>query len=190
MRVYAVVLVVLTALLLNGCAAAVPPSVAEQPATPTQATEPTPVPTVPPVGTKLGDTAPDLTLADLTGERVSLSDYRGQPVMINFWAVWCGFCRVELPEMQAVYEEYADRGFVILAVDVQEERSLVQPFVDELGLTFPVLLDGKSEVTRSYQVRGLPTSYFVDQNGVVVGVQVGPVDRQWMAKYLAQVGVD
>ena len=189
MRFRAAVCAVFVALILAGCAAAAPPSIEQLPIS-ASASEPTPAPTSPPIGVRVGNTAPDLALLDLAGQEVSLSEYRGRPVMLNFWAVWCGFCRVELPEMQAVYEEHQDRGFVILAIDVQEEQSVVQPFADELGLTFPVLLDGKGEVTRSYQVRGLPTSYFVDQNGVIVGVQVGPVDRLWMIKYLAQVGVD
>jgi len=109
--------------------------------------------------------------------------------MINFWAVWCGFCRIELPEMQEVYEAYRDQGFVILAVDVQEERSEVKPFVDELGLTFPVLLDSKGEVSRSYRIRGLPTSYFVDQNGVIMGRELGPIDEKWIVRYLVEAGV-
>jgi peroxiredoxin len=92
--------------------------------------------------------------------------------------------------MQRVYEAYKDQGFVILAIDVQEEKLLVQEFADELGLTFPVLLDTKGKVTRSYRVRGLPTSYFIDQNGVILDVQVGPVDAAWMKKNLAQVGVE
>ena len=159
-------------------------------ATPEQTTEPTPVPTAPSVGVKVGNTAPNLALADLEGTEMSLAGFAGQPVMINFWAVWCGFCRVELPEMQRVYEAYKDKGLVILAVDVQEEKLLVQEFADQLGLTFPVLLDTKGEVTRSYRVRGLPTSYFIDQNGVILDVQVGPVDAAWMENNLAQVGVE
>ena len=179
MRVYVVKgMMILLLVALVGCAA-----------TPDQAAGPTPVPTAPPVGVKVGNTAPDLRLANLEGKEVRLGDLRGQPVLVNFWAVWCGFCRVELPEMQAVYEAYNDKGFVILAVDVQEEKPLVQDFVNELGLTFPVLLDTKGEVTRSYRVRGLPTSYFVDPNGVIVGVQVGPIDEAWMKEHLAQVGV-
>jgi thiol-disulfide isomerase/thioredoxin len=171
--------VLLAAVALVGCAAM-----------PEQTTGPTPVPTAPSVGVRVGNTAPNLALANLEGTETSLAGFAGQPVMINFWAVWCGFCRVELPEMQRVYEAYKDRGFVILAVDVQEERLLVQGFADELGLTFPVLLDTKGEVTRSYRVRGLPTSYFVDQNGVILDVQVGPVDAAWMENNLAQVGVE
>lgn len=149
-----------------------------------------PVATAPSVGVTVGRLAPELQLENLAGEQVRLSDLRGQPVMINFWAVWCGYCRTELPEMQEVYEAYRDRGFVILAVDVQEERSEVQPFVEELGLTFPILLDSKGEVSRSYRIRGLPTTYFVDGDGVIVDRELGPVDREWMIEQLAQVGIE
>jgi peroxiredoxin len=147
-------------------------------------------PTIPPVGVTVGMRAPELELKSLEGETVRLSDLRGQPVMINFWAVWCGYCRTELPEMQRAYEAYRDRGFVILAIDVQEDGSVVKPFVDELGLTFPVLLDSSAEVSRSYRVHGLPTSYFVDQDGVIIGRELGPIDEQWIAGYLAQAGVE
>jgi peroxiredoxin len=147
-------------------------------------------PTAPAVGVAVGDQAPELALQDLAGETVRLSDYRGQPVLINFWAVWCTFCRIELPEMQSVYDAYRDRGFVILAVDVQDAAPEVQEYTDQLGLTFPVLLDGKAEVTRSYRVRGLPTSYFLDQNGVIIGRELGPIDEEWMVSYLAQAGVE
>jgi peroxiredoxin len=92
--------------------------------------------------------------------------------------------------MQEVYEAYRDQGFVILAVDVQEERSVVQPFVDDLGLTFPILLDSKGDVARSYRIRGLPTSYFVDQHGVIVGRELGPVDKEWMIEHLAKTGIE
>jgi peroxiredoxin len=146
-------------------------------------------PSVPPVGVTVGMRAPDLELRALDGGTIRLSDLRGQPVMINFWAVWCGFCRTELPEMQQVFEAYRDRGFIILAIDVQEDRSVVKPFVDELGLAFPVLLDSEAEVSRSYRVRGLPTSYFVDQNGVIIGRELGAIDEAWMVNYLAQAGI-
>jgi peroxiredoxin len=151
--------------------------------------DPDPTPTPPPVGVTVGARAPDLALQDLAGETVRLSDYRGQPVLINFWAVWCTFCRVELPEMQAVYDAYQEQGFVILAVDVMDAGSEVQEYADELELTFPILLDLEAEVIRSYRVRGLPTSYFVDQDGVIMGRQLGPIDAAWMERYLAQAGV-
>lgn len=143
----------------------------------------------PAIGLEQGNVAPELSLLDLAGEPVRLSSFRGQPVMINFWAVWCGFCQIELPEMQEVYEAYRESGFVILAVDVMEEQAPVQSFVDQLGLTFPILLDSKGEVTLLYEVEGLPTSYFVGPDGTILDVRVGPVDREWMETYLGQVGV-
>lgn len=155
-----------------------------------QSGDPAPLATAPQVGVAVGQQAPELQLENLAGERVRLSDLRGQPVMINFWAVWCGYCRSELPEMQEVYEAYRDQGFVILAVDVQEERSVVQPFVEELVLTFPILLDGQGEVSRSYRVRALPTSYFLDQGGVIVARELGPVDEKWMIEHLAKTGIE
>ena len=101
--------VVLFVLVLTGCASSATEAVMV----------PGPPPTAPPVGLDVGNMAPDLALENLSGETVRLSDFVGQPVMINFWAVWCGFCRIELPEMQSVYEAYHDQGFAILAVDVQ-----------------------------------------------------------------------
>ncbi|MBN1641708.1 MAG: TlpA family protein disulfide reductase [Anaerolineae bacterium] len=141
------------------------------------------------IGVQVGDIAPDLALQDLAGETVRLGDYRGQAVLINFWAVWCTFCRIELPEMQAVYDAYRERGFVILAIDVQDAAPEVQAYADELGLAFPILLDPKAEVTRSYRVRGLPTSCFLDQDGVIIGRELGPIDEAWLERHLAQVGV-
>jgi peroxiredoxin len=159
-------------------------------AAPTPAPEVEPAPTKPPIGLAPGYVAPELTLTDLQGETVRLSDLRGQPVLINFWAVWCTFCRIELPEMQEVYQEHRDSGFVILAVDVQEEAAEVRAFVEELGLTFPILLDSGGAVTRAYRVRGLPTSYFVGADGIILGKQLGPIDREWMAEHLALAGVE
>jgi cytochrome c biogenesis protein CcmG/thiol:disulfide interchange protein DsbE len=168
------------ALIFAGCA----------PAAAGQDQEVADAPTVPPVGVTVGMRAPDLALKALDGGTIRLSDLRGQPVMINFWAVWCGFCRTELPEMQQAFEAYRDQGFTILAVDVQEDRSVVEPFVDELGLSFPILLDSEAEVSRSYRVRGLPTSYFLDQNGVIIGRELGAIDKAWIVNYLAQAGVE
>jgi peroxiredoxin len=138
---------------------------------------------------QVGDTAPDFALESLSGETLRLSDMRGQAVMINFWAVWCGYCRIELPAMQAVYQVYQDQEFVVLAVDVQESRDLVEAFVEDAGLTFPILLDQRAEVTSLYRIRGLPTSYFVDRDGVITAVHLGPVNEQLIEEYMAEAGV-
>jgi peroxiredoxin len=125
------------------------------------------------VGTQKGEVAPDFSLPALEGGEQSLRDYRGRVVLLNFWATWCGPCRAEMPDMQAVYEELRDRGFVVVAVNGGEGRERVQSFVEEFGLTFPVLVDEEREVLRQYGVRGFPTTFVIDGDGVIQQVIVG-----------------
>jgi len=140
------------------------------------------------VGIEVGQLAPDFELTDLRGQQVKLSNYRGQVVLINFWATWCGYCRTEFPVIQESYERNREKGLVVLAVNVQDRRQNVQAYVEEMGLTFPILLDPLGRATGSYQARGLPTSYFVNQEGVIVLKQVGPVDRAMIDGVLEQAG--
>jgi peroxiredoxin len=160
----------------------------EQPA---PAPTPTDAPNIapPPVGVEKGHTAPDFELKDIEGQPVRLSDYRGQVVLVNFWAIWCGYCRVEMPVLQAAYDRYQDSGFVVLAVDIMDRKASVVEYVREAGLTFPVLLDDSGQVSTQYRVRGLPTSFFVDQNGVIQETHIGPIDDAMLEDILAQLGV-
>lgn len=136
----------------------------------------------------VGDEAPDFTLKNLDGEEVSLSDFKGQPVLINFWATWCGPCRIEMPIIEAMYQKYGDEGFVVLAVDVQESITVVQSFVDSMGLTFPILLDLKGDVADGpYRIRAFPTSYFVGRDGKLTAVHRGMMTEQIMQTYLDKV---
>lgn len=130
-----------------------------------------------------GHPAPDFTLQTLDGRQVSLSDFRGRPVIVNFWATWCPPCRAEMPEFQNAYLEYQDRGLVILGVNstVQDDPELVPGFVAEFGLTFPILLDEEGEATSAYRILGLPTSVFIDSRGVVKEVFTGPVNKAYIA---------
>jgi len=122
--------------------------------------------------------AVDFALPDLQGNAVGLSDLRGQVVLLNFWATWCPPCRAEMPSMQALYKDYREKGFTILAIssDVGGKGS-VAPFVERLDLTFPVLLDPRSVVGTRLQVLGIPTSYLLDKQGRLAGVEVGA--RNW-----------
>ena len=122
-----------------------------------------------------GFLAPDFTLKSITGETYTLSDLRGQAVVINLWATWCPPCRAEMPALQKMYEEYKAQGLVILAVNstAQDTASAVAPFAAEYGLTFPILLDDAGSVTNAYQVRSLPSSYFIDRKGIVREVIIG-----------------
>ena len=150
---------------------------------------PAPQTTAPPAGSQRGDTAIDFTLTNLEGEQVTLSDLRGKVVLLNFWAAWCGYCRVEMPDLQQAYDDYQDQGLVVLGVDVQEGAAPVAAFVQDLKITFPVLLDQQGRVTSQYRVRGLPTSLFIDRKGVIRVVHLGPVDRRQIDRYLAQIGI-
>lgn len=127
-----------------------------------------------------GFPAPDFTLEDLSGASVTLSDYRGQVVIVNLWASWCGPCRAEMPEIQKVYSANRERGLVVLAVNstVQDNEADARAFVQELGLTFPVLLDREGAVSRRYLLRALPSTFFIDRTGVIRAVIVGgPMSR-------------
>lgn len=115
----------------------------------------------------IGKPAPDFTLMNLHGEEVSLSDYKGKIVLINFWATWCPWCLKEMPDMQKLSDENDD--LVILAVDVREDKKAVEKYIEEGGYDFEVLLDEDGEVSMDYLVGGLPTSYFVDRDGILLG---------------------
>lgn len=140
-----------------------------------------------PVGTDVGQRAPDFTLKDLQGNPVSLSDFRGRPVLLNFMHTWCVPCNNSAPRMKAAYEANKDKGFVILSVDVQEPPSATQAFIDKYGLTYPFVLDPDGEVLRLYGARGMPISYFLDANGIIQAIQPGELSQAWIENTLADV---
>jgi len=134
----------------------------------------------PPPSPREGFSAPDFTLDQLGGGEVTLSDLRGNVVVINLWASWCPPCRAEMPAIQSAYEKYRDRGLVVLAVNTtyQDDEAEAQAFVEGYGLDFPVLFDRTGEVSRQYQLRGLPSTFFVDRGGIIQSVVVGgPMDE-------------
>ncbi len=135
-----------------------------------------------------GSLAPDFELADISGEQVALSDLRGRVVLINFWATWCGPCRVEMPALQSRYERYRP-DLAVLAVDFDEPEDLVRDFAQEFGLTFNVLLDPGAAIQTLYQVRGYPTSVFVDEQGVIRIIHIGIMADSQLDGYLAEMGL-
>ena len=135
---------------------------------------------------EVGAVAPDFTLANLNGASVGLSELRGQVVLINFWATWCVPCRVEMPAIQA---RYNDGDFAVLAVNFDESAEKVRAFADELGLDFPILLDPGGKIQELYRVRGYPSSYFVDTNGVIQFIHIGEMSNADLDNYLPQLGL-
>ncbi len=122
-----------------------------------------------------GFLAPDFALSDAQGQTMRLSDLRGKPVLVNLWASWCPPCQAEMPAMQTLYNVYAPKGFVVLAVNTtyQDDQASAIRFVQDHQLTFPVLFDQDGTVSRKYQVRSMPTSFFIDRKGIVQKVVIG-----------------
>jgi len=121
--------------------------------------------------------ASDFTVSLLGGETLKLAGQRGKPVLVNFWATWCAPCREEMPAMERLYRRHRERGFVLLAVSVDTDASLVRPFLEQHKLTFPVTLDAKMDLANTYGVRALPSSFLVDRHGYLTAVALGP--RAW-----------
>lgn len=109
--------------------------------------------------------APDFTLKSKESGNIRLSEQRGNIVMVNFWASWCGPCREELPEMEALYQEYRDLGFEILAVNVDDEESKADILLDDIEVSFPVLYDTAGNVSKLYDVNAMPTTVIIDRDG-------------------------
>lgn len=130
------------------------------------------------IGTSKGDVAPDFSLPNLGGGSQSLRDLRGSTVILTFWASWCAPCRAEMPDMQVAYGELRDRGLVVVGVNEGETLERVEAFVQEFGLTFPIVLDEKQGTARTYGVRAYPTTLVIDGEGVIQEVVVGgPLTR-------------
>jgi cytochrome c biogenesis protein CcmG/thiol:disulfide interchange protein DsbE len=122
-----------------------------------------------------GFLAPDFTLQTTDGSTVTLFDLRGQAVLVNLWATWCPPCRAEMPAIQKLYNEYKDQGLVVLGVNMtyQDNAQKVVPFAQENGLTFPILIEDTGKVADQYELRSLPSSFFIDRRGIIQEVVIG-----------------
>jgi thiol-disulfide isomerase/thioredoxin len=130
---------------------------------------------------------PAATLRDLAGNEVELSAFAGKFLVVNFWATWCEPCKEEMPAMERLYRAHRDAGFELVAISVGEEPEPVRAFRDQLGLSFPVLLDPDRVAAKAYQTNRFPESFLVDAGGVVVERYIGP--KTWdHAAYQERVG--
>jgi cytochrome c biogenesis protein CcmG/thiol:disulfide interchange protein DsbE len=136
---------------------------------------------------KVGEPAPDFALPTPDGDTVRLSNLRGQPILVNFWATWCPPCKQEMPDIEVLYQKYKDQGFTVIAVDQQESPDAVQKYFDDLNLTFQPVIDSTGEVFNYYRVVALPTSYFIDADGVVRFQHRGLMTAEQMENYAAQL---
>ena len=138
-------------------------------------------------GINVGNRALDFALQSLDGKQVSLNDYKGNVVLINFWATWCGPCRAEIPDFEAAYRTHKGAGFVVLGINLQESPQTIEPFVASMDMTYPVLLDESGQVMAEYRARGLPMSLILDRDGVIQVRHMGFLTAGQLDDYLAQL---
>jgi len=135
----------------------------------------------------VGDAAHNFSLQDLEDQKVALTDFKGKPVVINFWATWCPPCRLEMPEFQRAIEDYQEDDLVILAVNEAEQSEVVRSFFyDQMGYTYTPLLDEDGQVAEAYGAIGLPSTYFVNPDGEVTAVHRGALTQAQLQHYLAE----
>jgi peroxiredoxin len=125
-------------------------------------------------GNRIGDLAPDFTLKTTENRDIKLSDYRGKNIILNFWASWCGPCRLEMPALQAIHENWSKADVVVLAVNVQDGFDNARLYAKTNGLTFTIPVDLPGKVAEQYGARGLPTSFIIDSDGVIKSIKIGP----------------
>lgn len=117
-------------------------------------------------GKEIEESVPDFTLESRQGDNLRLENFRGQVVMLNFWASWCGPCRQEMPLMDDLYKQYKDLGFTVLAVNVDANREEAHRFLDKVSVTYPILYDPESRVSELYRVQAMPTTVMIDRSGM------------------------
>jgi peroxiredoxin len=126
--------------------------------------------------------APNFTLKDVSGRAVSLADFKGRVVLLDFWATWCPPCRESIPVLQKMHEEYSARGVTVLGVSVDQDASVVPPFVKRKSMSYSVLLDDAGEASDLYRVSGIPSLFLLNKDGVIVKNWVGfapGMEAQW-----------
>jgi peroxiredoxin len=142
-----------------------------------------------PVGIQVGDAAPNFTLTTLDGKQMSLSDYRGRPVILNFWYAACPGCLAEIPGLQHFYatQQAAGKDLVILGINAVDDFPTAQQFVQQFGVTYPNVLDDNQRVATLYNLTATPTSYFIDRHGIIHLVVRGPVDDAALQQGVAEI---
>jgi len=128
--------------------------------------------------------APEITLNDLKGRKVSISDYSQNIVMINNWATWCPPCKAEMPTLSKYFKEHRDQGFILVGIEAGDPIKDVEKFVEDYRLTFPILLDPNNKSLIAFHNDNLPSSYVIDRNGNVILAWTGPISKAMLEKYI------
>ncbi|MCG3211753.1 MAG: Thiol-disulfide oxidoreductase ResA [Anaerolineae bacterium] len=132
-----------------------------------------------------GQPAPNFTLTSIEGQPVSLSDFSGQVVLVNTWATWCPPCKAEMPTLHTYYQQHKAEGFVVLAVNSQEDAGTVSAFIQQNGFNFPVVLDSHAAMMNQYNVLGLPTSFIIGRDGLIKYVHTGEITKDQLDRVIS-----
>jgi peroxiredoxin len=163
-------------------------AVTATPTTQASVRTPPPSPTpVPETGIDVGQLAPDFELQTPEGEAIRLSDYRGRPVWINFWAPWCPACRTEMPRLEGLYLEHEGDDLVILGVGVRDSPESIRAYAGEVGVTYPIVVDGDGSVADLYRALALPVHYWIDREGIVRDWAFGELPPDLLAASLESI---
>lgn len=131
----------------------------------------------------IGYSAPDFQATSLSAETIQLAQQQGKPILLNFWATWCGPCRAEMPALQRISAEFSDTALVI-GINQGEQPDRVSQFADEFGITYPIWLDQDNTINRLYRIRSLPTTYYIDSNGVIRDQIIGTASEAVLSSKL------
>lgn len=134
-----------------------------------------------------GSASPDFKLLGMDGSVHSLKEYRGKPVVINFWATWCTYCVSEMPALQAQWEKWRDQDLVMLGINTGEDRLTVDRFVKQVGVDFPILLDSENEAVQKYGIVPMPTTFFVDKKGKIISIHEGELDLNTLDEQIRKI---
>ncbi|MGF7399811.1 TlpA disulfide reductase family protein [Thermoanaerobacterium thermosaccharolyticum] len=134
------------------------------------------------VGTEKGDLAPDFSLKDINGNTMTLSKLRGKKVILNFWATTCPYCKIEMPELNKFYQNHK-KDVVLLAIDIGEEKSTVENYLEGKGYGFTILLDSDAKTAINYKVQFIPMSFFIDEKGIIRSISNGAMTYDEIEEY-------
>ncbi|WNC17204.1 thiol-disulfide oxidoreductase ResA [Brevibacillus brevis] len=140
-----------------------------------------------PNAVKVGSAAPNFSLQQLNGPEMALGDLKGKGVVLNFWGTWCEPCKKELPALQQQYNQFKDKGLVVIGVNIGESPVAVEPFVKQFGVNFPILLDSDSQITKLYRIGPIPTTYFISPDGDVEEIFIGQLNEAMIAEKVTKI---
>ena len=137
----------------------------------------------------IGESLEGFSLQDTSGKQVSLADFSGKPLVVNFWATWCKPCENEMPLLNDIAQK-SPNGLQVIGINVEEDVNIVKSFQQKIGINFPILLDFNGNVADQFLINGYPTTYFVDLGGILRAINIGELDYSLLVTYLKMIGID